>query len=113
MTEHSTEELRRQLEAAVSKLDAAKIAKLAAERKLHERMCRDSGLMGKRAKFEHATIIVHDVEFDFSGKPRRVSGFQIKKDGSVGERERTFWSLRGVTFSDHPSTPVEATESVQ
>jgi hypothetical protein len=103
MSEHSTEELRRQLDMAVSKLNAAQLAKIYAERRLHERLCRDSGLMGKVARYGEVAILVHDVGF-FGHKPSTVRGFRFKKDGTLGERESTFYNLASVKFEPHPDT---------
>lgn len=113
--EHTVEELRRQLDMAVSKLNQAQLAKTAAERRLYQRMCRDSGLMGKKATKDGVSIIVHGMEFH-SGKPTMVKGFKINKGGKVGSSERVFYGLLRVEFSDHlppspnPSKQVEEAE---
>ena len=88
MTEHSVEELKRQYDNAASKANQARLDELAARRRLHSALCRESGWMGKTVTSARKgfSLVVHDIDF-ICGKPWVLKGFKIKKDGTVGNAE--------------------------
>jgi len=93
MTEHSIEELQRQRNNAKSRYEEARINLAAAEKRLHDAMCSESGLIGKMVtdKRKKVSIVVHDIEFS-RGKPWALKGFAVKSDGKVGLSERRVWA---------------------
>lgn len=91
MTEHSIEELKRQVSNAYAKMGEARTAHINAERRLHDARCKASGLMGKKAtNGKGATILIHDLTFWGDDVTSYVKGFEYKKDGTLGLRERQF-----------------------
>jgi hypothetical protein len=87
MGEHSIEELKRQRDNAKSKHQQSALDLAVAEKRLHDALCRESGLLGKIAVLHNGKkIIIHDVKF-IGKKASRVKGFALKKDGTVGYAE--------------------------
>jgi|GEM_PF-2764853 len=115
MSEHSIEELERQVEQARSKHRQAALEKMAAEKRLHDRRCLESGYMFKVVTGKRHKILVQDVQFSGRGTAFAVSGFKIKKDGTPGNRIGTVWLADLVAASPydaphpHTSKPVEVT----
>lgn len=98
MTQHSIEELTRQRNDAKSRHTQTGLDLALAEKRLHDTMCRASGLMGATAtNTKGDCILIHDVEFS-RGMPWHVRGFAFKKDGKVGFSERTFYLNSDVTI---------------
>jgi len=100
MTNHSIEELKKQSNAALSRLNEAKKSAAFAEKRLHDEMCRQSGLMGKVVSDKNRSVFVHDVRF-MGDKPWMVKGFKIKKDGKPGEVEVSVYLNGEETISEY------------
>lgn len=77
MTEHSTEELRRQLDQAVSKLKAAKAAEREASQRLHDRMCQEGTSPASLSNCRSAR----------SSSPRRPA-FRTKETNMAEKKQR-------------------------
>lgn len=87
MSEHSIEELRRQMNDAKAKANSADLLLAAARKRLHDCMCRNSGLIGMVAtENKGRKMLVSDIEF-MSERPWRLRGFKIRKDGAIGTQE--------------------------
>lgn len=107
MSEHSIAELQRQLREAHGLMKQAELSHIDAQRRLHAAMVQKTGLLGKRVKSGDAEILVHDVQF-IRGDVWTVLGFQFRKDGTVGERERRFYYGSFTIVSPPPPTPSKA-----
>ncbi|QCM05131.1 hypothetical protein CFBP6626_07535 [Agrobacterium tumefaciens] len=90
MSEHSIEELERQVQSARGKAEQWCKAYEEAKERLHEAKCAKTGMIGKTISHKDLSIVVHDIYF-LSGEPWRYSGFALKKDGTVGRQERTIY----------------------
>lgn len=84
MTDHSIAELHRQMLDAKSKLENANISFLAAQKRHHDAMCKETGFLGRKLRTRNGRLfLATDVEF-LSSKAWRVTGLCINKDGKVG-----------------------------
>lgn len=83
MTNHSLDELKRQMDDAKSRLNKALIDALAAEKRYHDARVKETGLLNKVMTSSKYAILVTDIEF-FGSNPWRATGFRIKADGTAG-----------------------------
>lgn len=110
MSEHSIEELERQVHQARSRKEEADRALREAENRLHRKLCDDSGLIGKFATYRGRTIEIKSLSFwNFGSKTslRKYIGHRILKDGSQGQ-QIDIYAGEGVEIHDSPSTPNQA-----
>lgn len=90
MSEHSLKELKRQMDDANSRLNQARLEALAAGKRYHDAMVRESGLLNKVVKSVKGSLLVQDVQF-VADKPWAVTGFRINADGKAGFAERRIY----------------------
>lgn len=104
MTEHSIEELKREYSAAQSRVTAAQDAAREAKKRLDTAKLQATGLANHLVSYERASWRddeVKEVRFVVRKMDEwgdGVSGFIVKKDGTLGEREGRH-SIKGLT--DH------------
>jgi hypothetical protein len=111
MSEHSIEELERQVQQARSRKEEADRALREAESRLHQKRCEDSGLIGKYASYRGRTLEIRSLTFWELGSKvslRKYVGPRILKDGSLGQKIEIYASDNGVEIHDAPSTPNQA-----
>lgn len=103
MTDHSIEELKRQVAQATSKKEAADKDLRDAKARLHQKRLSDSGLLGKYATSRGRTLLIKNLEYyDFRGlreSLRCYVGPRILKGGSEGQ-QISLYASDGVTISD-------------
>ncbi|WP_313193131.1 hypothetical protein [Shinella zoogloeoides] len=103
MTDHSIEELERQVAQATTKKEVADRELREAKARLHGKRVADSGLVGKYAKSRGRTLLIKNLQFYefFGGRPslRCYDGPRILKDGSEGQ-QISIYASDGVEISD-------------
>lgn len=88
MTEHSLDELKRQVDAAFSKSQEANSALSAAKKRLLDAKLQETGLLGHIVSYTRGKEERRFVVEGFSRwSDRRLSGPQIKKDGTLSQRK--------------------------
>jgi len=89
MSEHSIDELKRQLQQAEGRLKAAQHAYADANRRLQKALADETGWIGKKATRGGRSIVVQDIQF-VGDRPFKVTGFKLNRDGRPGRVEVSF-----------------------
>lgn len=115
MSEHSIEELRRQVAQARSRRDQADKDFREAMNRLNAKRIADSGLIGKVATDRGRSLVIRSITYygELDSKPRSYVGPRLLKNGKLGQQIEIYAGFSGVTVSDaphpHSSKPVEVT----
>lgn len=97
MTQHSIEELKRQYEQAMQKKREADKRAFEADVAYRNGILDQFGLKGKIAvtkKYPNGVFVTGCSLMQ--GKPWRLDGLAVKKDGTVGEANRSIYGLESV-----------------
>lgn len=113
MSDHSLEELERQVQQARSRKEEADRSFSEATMRLHAKRCENSGLIGKFVTHRGKTLEVTSLKFwESKAGPviDRYIGPRILKDGSRGQKITIYASDKGVEVHDHPLKGMKAAE---
>lgn len=102
MSDHSLKELKRQRDNAYSVKNKADIDFAAAEKRLHDAMARETGLINKVATTRRNKFLVQSIHF-MGEKPFWIKGFKLKNDGTAGFQE-VGDAFKNCEFSDYTSS---------
>ena len=104
MSEHSIEELRRQVAQARSRRDQADKNLREAMNRLNAKKMADSGLIGKVATDKGRSLVIRSIVYhgENDSVPRYYVGPRLLKSGALGQHIEIYAGFSGVKVSDAP-----------